>query len=328
MLVTKKVLLTASVAAGQRVCSTECYNMKNLIVSVEDKYMSKSAEEILYKISDVEKIIGVSRKALQEYDKMDLIHPTKKTEAGYWLYDEDALMTVNVIQMFSMVGYSRKEIKEFLPTVTGFDHLEERKERFQEAIKRLEEKKVQIDGLISMARNMSVVCDMPQEVLQNIHDYKMGGIFWEKSNREEMQKQMDYYSKQDEQVQDQMNQVMLVMMPYIGRLMELSCYQEEGSNSDLVQEKVAELFEEFKKSITALAQVTGQCPQEETIEEAPLSEQLAIFRSFSEQMLVMVQPPAEESMETTLNRRYGEGTGDRIREMLDAFVALKSESGQ
>ena len=289
--------------------------------------MSKSAEEILYKISDVEKIIGVSRKALQEYDKMDMIHPTKKTEAGYWLYDEDALMTVNVIQMFSMVGYSRKEIKEFLPTVTGFEHLEERKERFQEAILRLEEKKVQIDGLISMARNMSVVCDMPQEVLQNIHDYKMGGTFWEQSNREQMQKQMEFYSKQDEQVQQQMNQVMQIMMPYMGKLMELSCYQEEEPNSDLVQEKVAELFDSFKKVFTPLMQASGQCaPNNETIEDVPLSEQLDIFRSFSEEILVTVQPPAEESLETTLNHRYGEGTGDHIREMLDAYIVLRTES--
>lgn len=35
---------------------------------------------------------------------MDMIHPTTKTESGYWLYDEDALMTINVIQMFIMVG--------------------------------------------------------------------------------------------------------------------------------------------------------------------------------------------------------------------------------
>ncbi len=290
--------------------------------------MSKTAEEILYKISDVEKIIGVSRKALQEYDKMDLIHPTKKTEAGYWLYDEDALMTVNVIQMFSMVGYSRKEIKEFLPTVTGFDHLEERKERFQEAIKRLEEKKAQIDGLISMARGMAASCDMPSEVLQNIHDYKMGGTFWEQSNRNQMQKQMDFYAGQDEQVQEQMNQLVPVMMPYIGKLMELSCYQEEATTTELVQEKVAEVFEDFKKTITAIAQVSGQCSKEETIEDASLSEQLEAFRSFSEGVLVMVQPPAEESLETILNHRYGEGTGDRIREMLDAFIASKGESQQ
>lgn len=290
--------------------------------------MSETAKEILYKISDVEKIIGVSRKALQEYDKMDLIHPTKKTEAGYWLYDEDALMTVNVIQMFSMVGYSRKEIKEFLPTVIGFDHLEERKERFQEAIKRLEEKKVKIDGLISMARGMAITCDMPQEVLQQIHDYKMGGTFWDKSNREQLQKQIDFCATQDEQVQEQINQIMPVMSPYIVRLMELSCYQEETPTSELVQEKVAELFEDFKKVFVALTQATGQCSSNETIEDAPLSEQLDTFRSFSEEMLVVTQQPLTENIEMTLNHRYGEGTGDRIREMLDAFVAIKREELQ
>lgn len=290
--------------------------------------MSKSAEEILYKISDVEKIIGVTRKALQEYDKMDLIHPTKKTEAGYWLYDEDALMTINVIQMFSMVGYSRKEIKEFLPTVTGFEHMEERKERFEKAIIRLEEKKRQIDGLLSMARYMVITCDMPSEVLQKIHDYKMGGTFGEDSNRERLQKQMDFFAGQDEQVQEQMNQLIPILMPYVGKLIELGCYQEEAKTSDMVQKKVAELFEDFKVAIIVIAQASGQCSQTETIEEAPLSEQLEIFRSFSEEMLVMVQPPAEESIEMTLNHRYGEGTGDRIREMLDAFVELKSESLQ
>lgn len=290
--------------------------------------MSKSAEEILYKISDVEKIIGVTRKALQEYDKMDLVHPTKKTEAGYWLYDEDALMTVNVIQMFSMVGYSRKEIKEFLPTVTGFDHLEERKERFEEAIKRLEEKKAQIDGVISMAKGMVATCDMPPEVLQKIHDYKMGGTFGEDSNRERFQKQIDFCAGQDAQAQEQMNQLMPAMMPYIGKLIELSCYQEEEPTSDVVQEKVAELFEDFKVAFTAILQASGQCSQEETIEDAPFSEQLGIFRSFSEEMLVTVQPPAEESLETTLKHRYGEGTGDRIRGILETFIALKSESGQ
>lgn len=288
--------------------------------------MSKTAKEILYKISDVERIIGVSRKALQEYDKMDMIHPTTKTEGGYWLYDEDALMTINVIQMFIMVGYTRKEIKEFLPTVTGFEHLEERKERFEEAIKRLEEKKAQIDGLISMARGMAAACDMPREVLQQIHDYKMGGTFGEQCNKDKLQMQVDFYAGQDEQVQEQMNQLVPVMMPYIGKLMELSCYQNETPTSELVQEKVAEVFEDFKKTITAIAQASGQCSQEETIEDASLSEQLEAFRSFSEGVLVMVQPPAEESLETILNYRYGEGTGDRIREMLDAFVAAKGET--
>lgn len=287
--------------------------------------MNQSAEQILYKISDVEKIIGASRKALQEYDKMDMVHPTTKTEGGYWLYDEDALMTINVIQMFTMVGYTRKEIKEFLPAVTGFEHLEERKERFEEAIKRLEEKKEQINGLINMAKGMCAVCSMPQEVVQGIHDYKMGGTFWDQSNKDQLQKQIDYYAGLDGQVQEQTDQMLPIMMPYIGRLIALSCYQEEAPVSNVVQEKVEELFEDFKKAFTALTQATGECSQTGTIEDAPLAQQLEIFRNFSEEMLVSIQPPMEESIEMILNHRYGEGTGERIREMLEAFIAAKGE---
>lgn len=40
------------------------------------------------KLSEVCKIVGVTRRTLQEYDKIYLLHPSAKTEAGYWLYDE------------------------------------------------------------------------------------------------------------------------------------------------------------------------------------------------------------------------------------------------
>ena len=50
------------------------------------------------KISEVTKAIGASRKALQEYDKMGLVHPTAKTEGGYWLYDMAAVEKIKTIQ--------------------------------------------------------------------------------------------------------------------------------------------------------------------------------------------------------------------------------------
>lgn len=105
--------------------------------------MNHDTEKKLMKLSEVTKLVGVSRKALQEYDKMDLVHPTATTEGGYWLYDEDAVGKISTIQLFSMVGYTRKEIKEFIDTVTGFDHMEERQARYQDAIERLKKKRAQ-----------------------------------------------------------------------------------------------------------------------------------------------------------------------------------------
>ena len=291
--------------------------------------MNQAVEQKLYKISEVAKITGASRKALQEYDKMDMIHPTTKTEGGYWLYNDDALMAVSVIQMFSMVGYSRKEIKEFLPTVTGFDHLEERKERFEEAIKRLEEKKAKIEILMSIAKTMKDICSLPKEALQQMHDYKYGGTFAEQSCKEKMEQFADNLAKQDEDVQEQVHEALPLMTPFVGKFMLLACYQEESPTSCVVQEKVAEVFEEWKKGYTPFMRMFGEYSETENIEDKPLSEQLGAFRGYSEITLGGLEPtPLGDTLEMPLNHRYGEGTGDRIREMLDAFVALKSESEQ
>ena len=43
------------------------------------------------RLSEVCKLVGVTRRTLQEYDKVELLKPTSKTEAGYWLYDEAAI---------------------------------------------------------------------------------------------------------------------------------------------------------------------------------------------------------------------------------------------
>ncbi len=291
--------------------------------------MHQAVEQKFYKISEVEKITGATRKALQEYDKMDMIHPTAKTEGGYWLYDEDALMTISTVQMFSMVGYSRKEIKEFLPTVTGFDNLEERKERLEEAIKRLEEKKDKIEGLIMMANTMKNVASLSKEELKTMYDYKEDDRIGAQFGKDKMEKIMDNYTKLDGDLQEKLNEVLPLMTPYVGKLTLLACYQEESPTSCVIQEQVAEAFEEWKKGYTPFMRVFGEFTEMESIEDMPLCKQLEAFRGYSETTLGGLNPTLlGDSMEMTLNRRYGEGTGDRIREMLDAFVAIKREELQ
>ncbi len=291
--------------------------------------MNQPIEQKLYKISEVEKITGASRKALQEYDKMDLVHPTTKTEGGYWLYDDDAVMTIDVIKMFIMVGYTRKEIKEFLPTVTGFDHLEERKEKFEEAIKRLEEKKARTELLISMAKIMRDNCSLPKELLQEMHYFRASGNLGEQSGRERLEQIMDNFTKQDSYFQEKLNEVLPLMNPFVGKLTLLSCYKEEEPASESVQEKVAEVFEEWKKGYTPFMRVFGEFSETESIEDKPLSEQLVAFRGYSEMTLGGTEPTLiGDSMEMQINQRYGEGTGDCIREMLDAYIAAALKNNQ
>ena len=63
------------------------------------------------RLSEVCKIVGVTRRTLQEYDKVGLLKPTSTTEGGYWLYDDAAIQKLILIQIFVEVGYERKTIK-------------------------------------------------------------------------------------------------------------------------------------------------------------------------------------------------------------------------
>ena len=66
------------------------------------------------KLSEVCKTVGVTRRTLQEYDKIGLFSPTSKTDNGYWLYDDDAIKKLVLIQVFIEAGYERKKIKAIL----------------------------------------------------------------------------------------------------------------------------------------------------------------------------------------------------------------------
>ena len=65
-------------------------------------------------ISQVAKLTGVSIRALQYYDEIGLLKPSKLTAAGYRMYDDDALQTLQQILFFKELGFPLKEIKQIL----------------------------------------------------------------------------------------------------------------------------------------------------------------------------------------------------------------------
>ena len=289
--------------------------------------MNQDTEKKLMKISEVTKLVGVSRKALQEYDKMDLVHPTTTTEGGYWLYDDDAVQKISTIQLFSMVGYTRKEIKEFIDTVTGFDHVEERQARYRDAIDRLRKKRAQLDSLISMAETMAALSSpQSKDMLKALYDYKKGGTFSDASTMDNLQQAMDYLSEMDEPQREQANQLISIMQPYVVKLMARSCCQEEDPASPSALEKVEDVFEEWKAPYTILMRSLGVASESESLHDLPLPEQLEAFRGFTENTLGGQEATdAGDTLEMQLNHRYGEGTADKIRKMIEVFIEHKTK---
>ncbi|MBQ0035370.1 MAG: MerR family transcriptional regulator [Firmicutes bacterium] len=57
---------------------------------------------------------GLSRRAIQGYEKEGLVKPTGRTNHGYLLYDEKTMHRILFIKYCQNIGFSIKEIGEFI----------------------------------------------------------------------------------------------------------------------------------------------------------------------------------------------------------------------
>ena len=56
----------------------------------------------------------VSRRAVQGYEKAELIAASGKNERGYLLYDKYSLERIKRIKFFQQIGFTVREIKEVI----------------------------------------------------------------------------------------------------------------------------------------------------------------------------------------------------------------------
>ena len=103
-------------------------------------------------VNEVSKLTGVSIRTLQYYDKIGLLHPAKYTEAGYRLYDDAALETLQQILLFRELEFPLKEIKEIISS-PDFD----RSKALGQQIELLRLKKEHIENLIELAEGIKLL---------------------------------------------------------------------------------------------------------------------------------------------------------------------------
>lgn len=116
---------------------------------------------IIKKLSEVCKIVGVTRRTLQEYDRIELFKPTKKDSNGYWYYDETAILNLMMIQIFVEGGYERKKIKDII----ALDY-ENMLGEYDVLRGVLEEKKKRIDGMIKNLDVIKQTAGLPESFLK------------------------------------------------------------------------------------------------------------------------------------------------------------------
>ena len=102
-------------------------------------------------VNQIAKQTGVSVRTLHHYDSIGLLKPTEITEAGYRLYDADALERLYLIIVYRELGFSLKRIAEILDA-PDFD----RNRALEEQIVLLEQKREQLQNRITFARGLKL----------------------------------------------------------------------------------------------------------------------------------------------------------------------------
>ena len=109
-------------------------------------------------VQQVSKLTGVSVRTLHHYDQIGLLKPSKTTEAGYRLYDEEALRKLQTILFFRELEFPLKQIKSFLDD-PAFDA----RKALDDQIRLLELRAEQLEKLIAHARQIQTTGVIPMD---------------------------------------------------------------------------------------------------------------------------------------------------------------------
>ena len=109
-------------------------------------------------VQQVSKLTGVSVRTLHHYDQIGLLRPTRTTEAGYRLYDEEALRKLQTVLFFRELEFPLKQIREILDS-PGFDF----SAVLADQIALLELRAQQLEQLISHARQIQKTGVIPMD---------------------------------------------------------------------------------------------------------------------------------------------------------------------
>lgn len=111
-------------------------------------------------LREICKALGVSRRAVQGYEKAGLVSATNRNKYGHLLYDEDAMLRIAQIKFYQQLGFS---IKEIVNIIDAPDILV--KEALEQQVRKLKKKKTEINELIEKAN----------QVIASLQSYKESG---------------------------------------------------------------------------------------------------------------------------------------------------------
>ena len=279
-------------------------------------------------VKEISDLTGISVRTLHYYDEIGLLKPTEKSDAGYRLYDDKALETLQQILFFREFDISLKEIKAVLdnPALERNQILQVQRKMLVTKKERMERLIASIDDILKGENKMDFtiftkteVEEMFQTILEhmpenmrNIAIKEFGSIeqwkkhYMEVVSSEEMQKGyakvVEWYGGKDKFLSVARTPVSKeVAESYNKRIEAILQKLIAKQNCDIDSFEVKELVGEYGFVMKQLAQIKEE-------------------KGF---MMAQAQYYRNEQIKPMIDEKYGEGASDFFAQAIENYYKVK-----
>lgn len=279
-------------------------------------------------VKEISDLTGISVRTLHYYDEIGLLKPTEKSDAGYRLYDDKALETLQQILFFREFDISLKEIKAVLdnPALERNQILQVQRKMLVTKKERMERLIASIDDILKGENKMDFTIFTKTEVeemfqtmlehmpenMRNIAIKEFGSIeqwkkhYMEVVSSEEMQKGyakvVEWYGGKDKFLSVARTPVSKeVAESYNKRIEAILQKLIAKQNCDIDSFEVKELVGEYGFVMKQLAQIKEE-------------------KGF---MMVQAQYYRNEQIKPMIDEKYGEGASDFFAQAIENYYKVK-----
>ena len=279
-------------------------------------------------VKEISDLTGISVRTLHYYDEIGLLKPTEKSDAGYRLYDDKALETLQQILFFREFDISLKEIKAVLdnPALDRNQILQVHRKMLVTKKERMERLIASIDDILKGENKMDFTIFTKTEVeemfqtmlehmpenMRNIAIKEFGSIeqwkkhYMEVVSSEEMQKGyakvVEWYGGKDKFMSVARTPVSKeVAESYNKRIEAILQKLIAKQNCDIDSFEVKELVGEYGFVMKQLAQIKEE-------------------KGF---MMAQTQYYRNEQIKPMIDEKYGEGASDFFAQAIENYYKVK-----
>ena len=279
-------------------------------------------------VKEISDLTGISVRTLHYYDEIGLLKPTEKSDAGYRLYDDKALETLQQILFFREFDISLKEIKAVLdnPALERNQILQVQRKMLVAKKERMEHLIASIDDILKGENKMDFTIFTKTEVeemfqtmlehmpenMRNIAIKEFGSIeqwkkhYMEVVSSEEMQKGyakvVEWYGGKDKFLSVARTPVSKeVAESYNKRIEAILQKLIAKQNCDIDSFEVKELVGEYGFVMKQLAQIKEE-------------------KGF---MMAQTQYYRNEQIKPMIDEKYGEGASDFFAQAIENYYKVK-----